>query len=319
MDDFRTRPATADDAAAIKDLLAAAESVDHTDEHYTVADVVEEIENPMIDLARDWLVVERAGALVGQCRLMPRAPADGVLSVAVDGTVHPAHRRQGIGSHVVPLMLRRAHDYVRERGDLRPVVTADAPSTNTDLASILARHGLHPYRWTFAMEAGLADVEEVPALPDGYRLSTWEGVDQDEMRRAHNQAFVGHPGFTPWNAEMWDQWVALSRNYRPALSLIARDASGDVAAYVQSVEFDAVAEVTGVREAYVGKVGTLPAHRRRGLAGVLLRTALQRYRDAGFDRAALDVDSENPTGALGIYEQAGFRTTKRWTNYLLAE
>ncbi len=50
---------------------------------------------------------------------------------------------------------------------------------------------------------------------------------------------------------------------------------------------------------------------------MLLRIALERYRDAGFDRSALDVDSENPTGALGVYERAGFRTTKRWTNYLL--
>ena len=72
-----------------------------------------------------------------------------------------------------------------------------------------------------------------------------------------------------------------------------------------------------MREAYVAKVGTLDAHRRRGLAGVLLQIALERYRDAGYDRAALDVDSENPTGALGVYERAGFRTTKRWTTYLL--
>jgi ribosomal protein S18 acetylase RimI-like enzyme len=116
---------------------------------------------------------------------------------------------------------------------------------------------------------------------------------------------------------MWSQWVERSRNFRPALSVVARDETGAVAAYIQSAEFDAVAEVTGVREAFVGKVGTLPDHRRQGLAGILLRIVLERYRDAGFDKAALDVDTENPTGALGLYESAGFRTTLRWTNYLL--
>ena len=42
-----------------------------------------------------------------------------------------------------------------------------------------------------------------------------------------------------------------------------------------------------------------------------LRRALARVERG----ASLDVDSENPTGALGLYERAGFRTDRRWTNY----
>ena len=56
--------ATRDDAAAINDLMAAAEAVDRTDEHYSVEDVLEELDNPMIDLARDWVVVEVDGRIV---------------------------------------------------------------------------------------------------------------------------------------------------------------------------------------------------------------------------------------------------------------
>jgi mycothiol synthase len=320
--DFSTRPVTPDDAIAINDLIAAAESVDRTGEHFTVEDVVEELENPMIDLARDWLVVERDGRVVGHSSLMPRAPADGSLSVSVGGTVHPEHRRQGIGSHVIPLMVSRAREYVRERGaDLRPEITAEAPTDNTDLGAILGREGLQARRWSFLMEADLrAPMRSAPPqLPDGYVLSTWEGTEHDELRDVHNRAFVGHPGFSPWSEEMWTQWVAGSRGYRPALSLLARDAEGGIAAYLQTSEYDAVAQATGIREAYVAKVGTLDGHRRRGLADALLRIALQRYRDDSFDRAALDVDSENPTGALGVYERVGFHTTRRWANYRLQD
>ncbi len=64
MSDFRTRPVTREDAAAINELLAAAEAVDRTGEHYIVEDVVEELDNPMIELARDWLVIERDGQIV---------------------------------------------------------------------------------------------------------------------------------------------------------------------------------------------------------------------------------------------------------------
>jgi mycothiol synthase len=319
--DYSTRPVTRDDAPALAALLAAAEAVDRTDEHYNVEDVLEELGNPMIDIDTDWLVVEHEGEIVAHSGLQPRAPADGAVSVAIDGTVRPDHRRRGIGSMLVPRMVERALDYVRERGEgLRPIVTGHAPSTNHDLARIFERLGLRPERWSFVMLADLRQPgEPAPALPQGYTLHTWEGLEDDEIREAHNRAFVGHYGFTPWDPPMWRQWVSESRAFRPALSLVARDSTGAIAAYVQSSEFDAVAEATGVKEAYVAKVGTLEGHRRRGLAGVLLQIALERYREQGFDRAALDVDSENPTGALGVYERAGFRTDLRWTSYRLME
>lgn len=321
MSDFSTRPVRRDDASAVNDILAAAEAVDHTEEHYSVEDVIEELDNPMIDLENDWLVVERDGQIVGQSRLTPRAPDDGKVSLGIDGVVHPDHRRIGIGSLVVPLVVARAHEYARDRG-LVPVVTGSAPSTNTDLESVFRRNGLMPERWSFVMEANLHAEgvgRESPAVPEGYTLSSWEGVDPEEMRAAHNVAFVGHYGFTPWGVEMWRQWVSGSRNLRPEISLVLREGSGAVAAYIQTSEFDAVLEATGRKDAFVAKVGTVPAHRRRGLASLLLRIALHRYRQAGFDQSLLDVDSENPTGALAIYERAGFRTTMRWTNYRLLE
>lgn len=319
MSDFETRPMTTDDVAGVHALLAAAEAVDRTEEHYAVEDIVEELENPMIDPSKDWVLAISEKKVVGHSRVLPRAPADGAISVALDGTVHPAYRRGGIGSHLVPLMVARARAHVRERGEeLRPVITATGLSDDADLARILEKEGFGPTGWSFVMLGEVADSPTEQALPDGYTLHTWEGVDDEEMRVAHNLAFPGHPGFTPWSPEMWSQWVSCSRSFRPSLSLVARDADGAVAAYLQTSEYDAVAEATGIREAYVAKVGTLEEHRRRGLAGLLLQDALRRYRDEDFDRAALDVDSENPSGALGIYERAGFRTAVRWTKFELA-
>jgi mycothiol synthase len=228
--------------------------------------------------------------------------------------VHPEHRRRGIGTALLGRMVARARAYAEERG-ARPVLVGSAPSDVPDVETLFARHGMTPHRWQFVMTADLAHVAEPPGLPSGYTLSTWEGLDPEELRLAHNRAFVDHPGWSPWSAEMWDQWVASARSTRPALSLVARDEGDAIAAYVQTAEYDAVQEATGIREAFVGKVGTVPEHRRRGLADVLLRTALHRYAAAGYERAALDVDSENPTGALGLYERAGFRTDRRWTSY----
>ncbi len=48
------------------------------------------------------------------------------------------------------------------------------------------------------------------------------------------------------------------------------------------------------------------AHRGRGLASALLAHSLRAFRQAGFSQAALDVDAENPSGALRLYQKLGF-------------
>lgn len=320
MGDFEIRPMTRDDAQALADVLVAAEAVDRTEEHYGLDDVLEELDNQMIEVERDWLVAEVSGTVVAHSRLMPRAPADGALSLAIDGVVHPDHRRRGIGTALVPRLVERAHAYVAERGpDLRPIVTGTAPSDLGDVARLFAANGLVPDRWSFLMLADLHALPdgETPTLPEGYTLGTWEGLEDAEILAVHNRSFVDLPGWTPWDAPMWETWVSGSRAFRPALSLLARDETGAVAAYVQTNEYDAVAEATGLREAYVVKVGATPEHRRLGLASTLLAIALERFREEGFARAGLDVDSENPTGALAIYERVGFEVQRRWTSYLL--
>jgi ribosomal protein S18 acetylase RimI-like enzyme len=169
------------------------------------------------------------------------------------------------------------------------------------------------------MRATLGAVDAPPSLPEGLELRRYDESFAAPMRRAHNEAFLDHPNFSPWTEVMWKQWVTDSRNFRPELSFVVVEPSAPerVVAYLQSNEYDAYFAATGRREAYVGKVGTLREFRGRGLAGALLRHALAAYQEAGFDEASLDVDSENPTGALGIYQRAGFEVESRWTNYAL--
>jgi GNAT superfamily N-acetyltransferase len=49
----------------------------------------------------------------------------------------------------------------------------------------------------------------------------------------------------------------------------------------------------------------------RGIAQALLVHTQRVYRERGFDPAVLDVDSESPTGAVGLYEHLGFRAVNR--------
>jgi GNAT superfamily N-acetyltransferase len=53
--------------------------------------------------------------------------------------------------------------------------------------------------------------------------------------------------------------------------------------------------------------------RKRGVARALIAQCLRLGREAGFVEAALGVDAENLSGALGLYEKMGYRTTKQAT------
>ena len=106
---------------------------------------------------------------------------------------------------------------------------------------------------------------------------------------------------------------------RPHLSVVARDGGGAVAAYVFAHEY-AVPDVRWDRTRDLRPLRRhAPAHRGRGLATGLLTHVLHTARDGGFATASLNVDTHNPTGALGIYERAGFREAYRQDYYHLRE
>ena len=59
----------------------------------------------------------------------------------------------------------------------------------------------------------------------------------------------------------------------------------------------------------ISSVGTLPGHRRRGLAKWLVAELVRRLQTAGARHASLYVDGLNPTHADDTYRQLGFEVT----------
>ena len=217
-------------------------------------------------------------------------------------------------------MVARGTAAAAERSPGLPArLTTTGLSTNAAQEDLLTGHGLRGERWNFVMRTALTDLPPPRPVADGYRIRPYDESMGLAVLAAHNAAFDGsHPNFTPWTETMWKQWVTGSRSFRPALSFVVVPAGSDqIVGYVTTHEFEAYFDATGKREAYVAKVGVHPEHRGRGLAGAMLGHCLEAYTAAGFDEASLDVDSENPTGALGVYQRAGFEVETRWTNYFL--
>ena len=318
--DITLRPLTPADIPAWAHLLAEIEKVDRTGEHYSAADLEEEMANPELEVGKDFVGAYDGEELVGYFSILPRGEAEGHLKVHVQGAVLPARRGQGIGTRLVAAMLARAEEASTERRpDLPAKLTTTGLSSDAAQADLLSSAGMSGERWNFVMRTSLDDLPDRLPLPRGYEFLRYDASMAGAMLDAHNAAFLDHPNFTPWSETLWKQFITESRSFRPELSfVVVPTGEKDIVAYLQTAEFDAYFEATGRREAYVGKLGTLREHRGRGIAAALLVHCLHAYRDAGFDEASLDVDSENPTGALGIYERAGFAVESTWTNYFKA-
>ena len=150
-----------------------------------------------------------------------------------------------------------------------------------------------------------------------FRLEAFDPSIDEALRLTHNEVFRDHWGSTPRDAESWKVWFTGSRAFRAASSYVVLDGE-TIAAYVLGYEWEADTEATGVRELYIGQVGTRRAYRGRGLARATLAKLLAKAAQAGYQRAALGVDADNPTGALGLYEGLGFVSHQKFISYQLA-
>lgn len=318
LDQLTWRPATAADVPAWARLWAAVEAVDQTGENYGESDLVEVIEDPALDPARDTLVAATpAGELLAFGGLHGSTSVRDVDRIWLDGGVHPAVRGRGLGRRLLTFLERRGTELHHERHPQVPgMLQVGVYESATSRTALVRAAGYEPTRYFNDMERDLGvELPAVPAPPAGLRVVPFEWALDDATRRAHIEAFADHWGSLPPDPERWGHWYTGAQSFRPDVSLLVLDGD-EVAAYLLSYFWEADAEVTGVREAWVGQLGTRPPWRRRGLGSLLLAHALVAYRDAGYQRAGLDVDSENPTGALGLYERLGFTLKHRsitWT------
>lgn len=307
------------DAAALVDVLAAAEQVDSADENYDEADIIEEYLNDLLDLNLDSRVVCRGRDPVGFASVFGQRRVRATHSVWLSGTVHPEHRRRGLGRQLLRWQLERAQQVHAER---HPTVAANlmcnASEANVGLAALAKSEGLKELRYWFEMVRSLEhpDPPLPPVLPPaGVRIGSYVQERDDDVRCAHNVAFDGHFGSTERDIEEWRGYFTGSRSFRPELSLLAEGRGAEIAGYLLAYVYEADVVARGRREVYVGQIGTLPDYRGRGVGSALMATALGQWSAAGHQESYLGVDTANGTGALGLYERAGYRVHKRSTSW----
>ncbi|MCS7475861.1 GNAT family N-acetyltransferase [Umezawaea endophytica] len=310
------RPLTTEDAKASADLLNAIETVDRIGENYDEEDTLQELVDPYADLERASLAAFDGDVMVGYMKIRYRPVAEEVHRVFLDGGVHPDHRRRGVGARLLDAGVAAAEVvHALHHPALKLVVDVHKAEHIAGVDELVRSRGFAPVRYYRYLEHPLAGALGDAAMPDGLRVEAWSEENDEDFRLVRNESFEDHWGSAPMPADQWRNKIT-NQTFRPEVSFLLRDgASGAPVGLVVTMCWDADTAATGVRDAHLMLVGTVRAHRRRGVAGALIGHALRAAADQGYDRASASVDSASPFGASGIFEKAGFVPTTghvRW-------
>jgi mycothiol synthase len=314
------RPATIDDVDAILDLEAAIAEVDHPRYVNPRDDILENFESSHIDPQRDTLVAARDGRLVawGVAELSPVQQT--LVRVFLAGGVRPDDRGRGIGRRLLAWQQARGLQHLAGIDvDLPAWLMSYADAGAETMQRLFAREGYDAARYFLDLRRELGDPIPDRAVPDGVRVEPLTEDLWDATWQARNEAFLDHWGSQPVNEEKWLSFLRRD-TFRPEWSFVAlgEDADGgwEVAAFVLAEANEQDWPLQGFTSAYIDLVGTRRTWRGRGLASALLTRSMRAIAGDGMRKAILDVDSDSPTGALGLYTGLGFAEDARTIAYV---
>jgi mycothiol synthase len=229
-------------------------------------------------------------------------PAEETDWAWIDLRLHP--ERPGSGAALLDHFVARAREL--GRGAARTVVAERDAATR----ALVESRGYRPIRFSFRMLIELGAEPPEPSFPAGLELRVLRPGEERAVYEATNDAFADHWEFHPTPFESWRRWNLDREGSRPDLWWLVLDGEE-----IAAVCLNRLADSGEPDHGYVHILGVRPPWRRRGLGEALLRHSFRDFWQRGCRRVSLDVDGENPTGAVRLYERVGMHVDRRSDTY----
>ncbi len=303
VDGIEFRPARDEDLPRLVELAHEGAREVGDPPNATADDIAVDWRMTGFDRERHSRVAIEGNRIVGQLGVWMR---DG--QAHTDAYVAREARGRGIGTALLDYGIRVA----AETPGTSEIYAGTSTERDDALALIDGYGGFEYVRSFFTMRHHDATSTPEPAWPDGVRLVRLDGDALAEAAvAAHDGSFIDHWNFRPARVADFREWLDHPED-DPTLWFIAQSDDGRIAGY--SICYLEV-PVDGVREGWVGQLGTTRAFRGIGLGRALLRHGIRELAARGATEVRIGVDAENQSGALGFYERAGFRTFREQRVY----
>lgn len=300
-DGYTTRPATPDDVRACLALGIAVDVEEYGEPDWDESDVRDDWSRERFDMDRDtWLAYAPDGTLHGFGQTWDKSPHTLVVG---DAFAHPD------GPDLYPWLVHRIVTRAAEHAaatDAGTTVHVYNSEPNARRAAALRAAGFDVCRVFRRMVVDFDGPLPEPAPGPGVTIRRATEADHRVVWELLTQSFAEHFDHV---AEPYDAWHARmvgSDSYRPDCWWLA-DVDGVPAGVLVGQRHD--------ENGWVKSLGTLPAARGRGVGTALLLTAFRAWQEQGVPRVGLGVDSDNSTGAMGLYERIGMRAEQRYDCY----
>ncbi len=279
------------------------------------SEIADRFESPMVESVEDdtLLGVVDDYVIVSLWSLVVPEGSD-AWNVYDDNYIHPDHRTDEIVGFALDWWEQRAVVRLAGKDDGLPICyhqhVYERQQSHT---AIIEARGYTPAVYFDELIRDLsAPIPDLP-VPDGLRLVNHSAVPPEQALALRNEAFADHRGSQPFTLEMWKSRE--SEFSRPDASFAILDEDDRPVSYAFCAAYPHDAADKGYTEGWIEGVGTARSHRGRGLASIVICEAMQVFAREGLDYATLGVDTENPTGAAGLYANLGFERADGYVEY----
>ncbi len=305
-------------------LINEADAIDRLERSTTLEELEHEMSWPNYDAGSDCFLAWAGDELVGYAELFLRQASSGGETrfaseenkVYTWGLVHPAWRRRGLGRRLMGLLYQRATDRLSEVDGGPIYFQAEARDVESGRIALFEGFGMARVRYAINMARRINGELPSVEMPTGYRLRTFD-PERDARRvwEVQNLAFQDHWGYSEFPLHEF-RHVLEGPHFRPELWLLAIDSTSDRVVGLGLCQIDTQwIETTGRQEGTIDVLAVLREHRRRGLGTALLFQCLHTLNAGGMEWAQLGADAENLTGAVRLYQRAGFSIRKNYITF----
>ncbi len=288
-----------EDIPQLVDIMNADYLHNQSDQLITTRELTHKLQAPNINPETNmWVATTLQSKLVGYIQYEP----DGNLMKA-SGIIHPDHRGHGLAHRLIQYSERQLADEVE-------AICFRVLDSREDIIHLLEAENYQRIRANLIMRRQLNTHLELPELPEGYSLRPFNRErDAYACYQLEQTVFRDQWGHKPIRFDYWTHHLLDAETSRPALWVLILKDEEVVGLAVNSVFHHEV------EYGYIFVVAVDEAHRGKGLGQVLMLNSFSKFRNQNYPYTELNVDEENPTGAVELYKKVGMTVKRRYLLY----